>query len=420
MSPVDHAWFRMDTAENLMVVNAIMWTDEPVDEAAVRSKIESMIERFPKFRRHPVPALIPFGRANWRDDEDFDLDRHLLVHHLDGALDDYVSAQIPVALDPAHPMWQIHLITGYGAGSALLFRMHHSIADGITITRVLLSLTESQQSAMFTPKRDLGLVNLAEQAVTLLTTPAGVATALRGAARLVHLATIPPKPKSALAGDVGTVKRVGWRDDWALSDIKAISHTHAVTVNDVLLSVLADALGRYLRENATPLDEVRVMVPVNLRPLDEPLSTDLGNVFGQYVVTLPTGVYEPLERLDTMHATIEELKSSPEAVVAYLTLVALGLLPAQVEDLSTQFFSGKVAATVSNVPGPQTPITIAGSEVAGIIGWVPGAGAVALGVSMFTYNGRVLIGLIADEDVIPDLSRLQELLDDSFADLLQA
>ena len=110
MSPVDHAWFRMDTAENLMVVNAIMWTDEPVDEAAVRSKIESMIQRFPKFRRHPVPALIPFGRANWRDDEDFDLDRHLLVHHLEGGLDDYVSAQIPVALDPAHPMWQIHLI----------------------------------------------------------------------------------------------------------------------------------------------------------------------------------------------------------------------------------------------------------------------------------------------------------------------
>ena len=159
MSPVDHAWFRMDTAENLMVVNAIMWTDEPVDEAAVRSKIESMVERFPKFRQHPVPALVPFGRANWRDDEDFDLDRHLLVHHLEGGLDDYVSAQIPVALDPAHPMWQIHLISGYGAGSALLFRMHHSIADGITITRVLLSLTQSQQTAGFTPKRDFGLVN---------------------------------------------------------------------------------------------------------------------------------------------------------------------------------------------------------------------------------------------------------------------
>ena len=162
------------------------------------------------------------------------------------------------------------------------------------------------------------------------------------------------------------------------------------------------------------------MVPVNLRPLDEPLSADLGNVFGQYVVELPTGPCEPLERLAQMHSTIEELKRSPEAVVAYLTLVALGLLPAQVEDLSTQFFSGKVAATVSNVPGPRTPITIAGTEVAGIIGWVPGAGAVALGVSMFSYNGRVLIGLIADEAVIPDLGRLQELLDDSFADLLRA
>lgn len=420
MSPVDHAWYRMDSPENLMMVNAIMWTDDPIDPGAVRAKVETMVERFPKFTRHPVPAEIPFGRANWADDEDFDLDRHLLRHELDGSLEDYISAQIPVALDPSHPMWQIHFIDGHGDGSVLLFRMHHSIADGITITRVLLSLTDADETPGFTPTRDSGLIGLAERAVRLLATPDGVASAIRGAARLVHLAAIPPKPSSALTGTVGSCKRVGWREDWALADIKSISHAHCVTVNDVLLSVLADALGRYLRENDTPLDQVRVMVPVNLRPLDEPLSSDLGNVFGQYVVTLPTAACGPLERLGQMHANIEEIKRSPEAVVAYLTLVALGVLPSQVEDLSTRFFSGKVAATVSNVPGPQTPITIAGTEVSGVIGWVPGAGAVALGVSMFSYNGRVLIGLIADEAVIPDLGRLQELLDESFADLLAA
>lgn len=418
MSPVDHAWYRMDTPANLMMVNALLWTDEPVAADVVRSKVEAMVERFPKFTMHPEAAQIPFGRANWTQDEEFDLDRHLRHVQLEGSLEDYVSEQIPIALDPAHPMWQVHLIQGYRQGSALLFRMHHSIADGITITRVLLSLTETHETPGFTAKPDPGLVGLAEQGLRLIASPDGIAKVLRGATRLVHLATLPPKPASSLAGKVGNAKRVRWSTTWSLADIKAVSRAQQVTVNDVLLSVLADALGRYLREHDTPLDEVRVLVPVNLRPLDQPLSADLGNVFGQYVVALPTSECDPVERLAKMHANTSELKDSPEALVAYLTLVALGILPAEVEDLSTRFFSGKVAATVSNVPGPRAPITLAGTPVTGIIGWVPGAGEVALGVSMFSYCDTVLIGLLADQTVIPDLTRLQHLMDASLRDLL--
>jgi hypothetical protein len=69
MSPVDHAWYRMDSPENLMMVHAIMWTDEPLDWDAVRSDVaEGMLERFPKFREHPVPAGLPLGRAGWEVD----------------------------------------------------------------------------------------------------------------------------------------------------------------------------------------------------------------------------------------------------------------------------------------------------------------------------------------------------------------
>ena len=190
-----------------------------------------------------------------------------------------------------------------------------------------------------------------------------------------------------------------------------------MTVNDVLLAVLADALGRYLAEKGTPLEQVRVMVPVNLRPLDQPLPSDLGNIFGEYVVALPTGEMDPMARLIRMHAITDDLKDSPEAVVAYLTLVAIGAMPDQVEDLSTKLFSGKIVATVSNVPGPRSVVTLAGTPVAGIIGWVPAAGDVGLGVSMFSYNDQVLVGLIADKLLIGDLARLKELLALSFADL---
>ncbi len=437
MSAVDHAWYRMDTPENLMMVHAIMWTDEPLDWDALRSEVgDRMLERFPKFGQHPVPPSIPFGRAGWEDDPDLDTDRHLVRHRLPrpgdrAALAAYVSSQIPLPLDPAHPMWQVHFIDGFGTGSAVLFRMHHSIADGITLTRVLLSMTTSDtQHAGFTPpppaRSPLGqvtglTVGVATEGLRTVRNPGrllGAANAaLRGTRRLVHLATIPRKPPSALAGAVGTVKQVTWTDHWPLEDIKGISRGAGVTVNDVLLSVLSDALGRYLREEGTPLESVRVMVPVNLRPLDRPLTTDLGNVFGEYVVTLPTGEMTPAERLLRMHAIIEELKGSPEAVVAYLTLVAIGLMPDPVEDLSTRMFSGKVVATVSNVPGPKSQVRLAGTPVAGIIGWVPGAADVGLGVSMFSYDDRVLMGLLADATLIPDLDRLASHLVSSLHDL---
>jgi diacylglycerol O-acyltransferase / wax synthase len=101
MSAVDHAWYRMDTPANLMMVHAIMWTDQPLDWARFRGEVgERMLVRFPKFRDRPVPARTPFGRAGWEEDREFDLDRHLLVHRLAPpgdrpALAAYISGQIP-------------------------------------------------------------------------------------------------------------------------------------------------------------------------------------------------------------------------------------------------------------------------------------------------------------------------------------
>ncbi|MEZ5118761.1 MAG: wax ester/triacylglycerol synthase family O-acyltransferase [Candidatus Nanopelagicales bacterium] len=435
MSPVDHAWYRMDSPDNLMMVHAIMWTGKPLDWDLLRGEVaDRMLEQFPKFRQHPVPASIPFTRAAWQDDPEFDLERHVVQHRLPApgdqrTLEDYISSQIPLPLDPQHPMWQVHFIDGYAGGSAVLYRMHHSIADGITLNQVLLSLTNARAASGFVASQSRGVLTqaadlargIASQSVQTVRRPARLVSAttstVRGARRLVHLATIPAKPRSALSGDIGPTKRVTWTTAWRLPQLKAISRSAGVTVNDVLLSVLADALGRYLTEQGTPLDHVRVMVPVNLRALDRPLINDLGNVFGEYVVTLPTGPMTPSARLARMNQIIRELKDSPEAVVAYLTLVAIGYLPEQIEDLSTRLFSGKIVATVSNVPGPTTQVRLAGTPVSGIIGWVPAAGNVGLGVSMFSYADRVVIGLITDTTLIPDAQRLVDLLHAALVDL---
>ena len=434
MSAVDSAWLRMDTPGNLLVVNAVIWTAEPADFAVFRDIItERMINRFPRFRQYPGSSRLPMGRAEWVDDDDFDADRHYRYVTLDdpgdeAALQAYVSSQSGIPLDPAHPLWEIHFISGFRTGSAALFRIHHAIADGIALTRVMLSLTDDGRpqdhfAAVRDPSSTQSLLDATGWVVSsglgLVRHPSRIAglarTVLRDTTRLVHLATLPTKPKSVLSGNVVTTKLVTWTPPIPLVDIKAIGRHSGTTVNDVLLAALAGAMGDYLVERGTPLPEVRVMVPVNLRPLDAPLPPELGNEFGFYFVDLPTGSMPPRERLAEMHRRVEEIKGSPEALVAFGVLAGLGASPKVVEDLGIAFFGSKAAGVVTNVPGPRTPVYLAGAKVDGLVGWVPRAGDMGFGVSIFSYAGQVTVGFSTDAELMPDPDRLQALVLDQVA-----
>ncbi len=428
MSAVDSAWLRMDQPGNLLVVNAVMWSAEVSDFDQLRAIIdERMIGRFPRFRQRPSMPRNPLGRAEWVDDEDFDADRHYRYVTLpepgdEAALQAYVSAQSGVPIDPAHPLWEVHLISGFRQGTAALFRIHHAVADGIALTRVTLSLTDGGAPDAFAevhdPSSTASLISTAGSVVGfglgLVRHPTRVGglarTAGHDAARLVHLATLPTKPRSVLSGAVGATKLVTWSPPIPLDGIKSVGRDSGTTVNDVLLSALAGALGTYLEEHGTPLPEVRVMVPVNLRPLDGPLPAELGNEFGFYFVDLPTGPMEPRERLAAMHRHVEDIKGSPEALVAFGVLAGLGAAPKVVEDLGIAFFGSKASGVVTNVPGPREPVYLAGARVDGLVGWVPRAGDMGFGVAIGSYAGNVTVGFSTDAQLMPDPLRLQELL----------
>ena len=149
MSSADAAWLHMDRPTNLMVITGALWFDEPLDWDDVREVIADAPGR-------PLPALPPAGQReprpaarcrSWEDDPDFDLDLHL--HHTAlpapgdrAALQDLVADLMAQPLDRSRPLWHWYLVDGYGSGSAIVARMHHCIADGIALARVLLSLTD--------------------------------------------------------------------------------------------------------------------------------------------------------------------------------------------------------------------------------------------------------------------------------------
>jgi len=170
----------------------------------------------------------------------------------------------------------------------------------------------------------------------------------------------------------------------------------------VLLGAVAGALRHYLEAHGEPTDGVvmRALVPVNLRPLEQ--AFELGNHFGLVFLNLPVGTKNRLERVMGVKKQMDEIKGSAEAGAAFGILEALGHFPIEVEEQAVRFFGNKASAVMTNVPGPQEQLHIKGRRVQNVMPWVPRAGHIGLGVSIFSYNGEVRLGIACDGHLVPD------------------
>lgn len=451
MSTADVAWLHMDRPTNNMVVNGVMWFDEPVDWSRLRQVFEErFLAPYPKFRQKVVEPTLSLGRLRWEDDPAFDLDQHLIPARLPApgdraALHRYVSQHMSRPLDRDRPLWEAHLIDGYEGGSAVFHRIHHSIADGIALIRLLLSMTDDQpEEALFQPAdgdapsrtrsltgRARGLVSdavrvsgqLAHEGMEVLTNPSRAVQlaelASAGTTALSKELLMSPDYRTVLKGQMGPNKHALWSDPFDLAAVKAIGRAHGATVNDVMCAAVTGALRSYLEHRDSLTDEIRALVPFNLRPLDQPLPRQLGNKFGLVFLPLPVGVVERRERLAEVKRRMDAIKSSPEGVVTYGILSVIGMTPVQIEKVVVDVFASKGSLVLTNVPGPTQPVYLAGSKVAGIMGWVPASGGVALGMSIFSYDGEVTVGVNADARLVPDPERLVEAFNAELAGLLK-
>jgi WS/DGAT/MGAT family acyltransferase len=205
-----------------------------------------------------------------------------------------------------------------------------------------------------------------------------------------------------------------------LQEVKAVSQALGCTVNDVLMSTVAGALGAHLRAEGFDTQGVslRASVPVNLREAEEALT--LGNKFGLMFVELPIGVSNPLQRAYAMHDTLRELKGSQQPPLTLAVLGLLGMLPNVMQGPAIELFSRKGSLVASNVPGPQAPLYLCGQRIAEMYFWVPQSGSIGVGVSILSYAGQVFFGLIADRACIAEPSQVVARLAPEFERLLLA
>jgi WS/DGAT/MGAT family acyltransferase len=194
-----------------------------------------------------------------------------------------------------------------------------------------------------------------------------------------------------------------------LDEVKALSKALACTVNDVLIAAVTGAFRSYMLangENPALDSEIRATVPVNLRPLEH--AKELGNHFGLVFLSLPLGLANPIERVYQVNERMLQLKASKQATVAFGLLAALGMGPSALQKPALDLLSDKATMVLTNVPGPQQPLYLAGGRVNELMFWVPQSGNIGLGVSILSYNGQVFIGLIADRKLVPVPDRIIE------------
>ncbi len=440
MSSVDTAWLRMDRATNLMLIVGVMIFEDSIDFERLKKVIG---ERFCTYRRFRQRAVVGAMGAYWEDVENFEVDAHVKRVALPGKADKAELQQLVAdlttsPLDPNRPLWQYLLVENYEGGCALITRIHHCIADGVALIGVLLSMTdttpdgpahsEATHTALATPTGDplqpdmlnrlmLPVSNAVARAIKVsgamqerfwsaFTDPQrAIKQARTGAtvvSELAELALMADDSPTRLKGKPGSVKRVAWSEPMRLDEVKAVGKALGCSLNDVLLSTAAGAFGGYLEQRGDDIEgvEIRALVPVNLREAGR--GPTLGNRFGMVALVLPVGIKDPFERLAEISRRMDERKDSLQAPVTLGLLGAVGMAPKAIQDLILDVLAAKATAVMTNVPGPQTQLYLAGAKLEEQMFWVPQSGDIGIGVSILSYNNCVQFGLITDRGLLPD------------------
>jgi WS/DGAT/MGAT family acyltransferase len=418
LTAADTAWFRMEERGNPVDITCLMLFDGPLAESRLREVLERRLLGHRRFRERVVDTRLGVAPPHWEDEPDFSIDHHLErvslpapggTAELEALLDAIVSEPMDLSRSP----WRVTLVDGLSQGTALVSRIHHCMGDGFALMHILLSLTDSDDAEPAPhPTR-------AREARAPSRPPLTAAShAVRdGLAALGHLLLLPFDPPTRLRSPLGGKRRARWSAPIPLALVKRIGRARSATVNDVLLSALTGALRRYLADRGDPVDALtlRAIVPVNLRPPDQPVDLEHGNWFGLVFVDLPISATDPDERAEATKTAIDRIKGSLEAVVSLAVINAMGRAPAAVEHVLEDVFGRKGSLVATNVPGPRAPLRLAGSRIRDMVFWAPHSGGLGLGVSILSYAGNIRVGIRADTAVVPDPTPIARYFEEELA-----
>jgi WS/DGAT/MGAT family acyltransferase len=439
--------------------------------ADLQALVAERLPLVPPFRWRLVQVPFDLDYDYWIDDADFDLDFHVRELALppgagDRELAEQVARIFARPLDRSRPLWELYLIHGLPEGRvAVMTKIHHAVIDGISgneIQGALLDLGPEGREAppplteaadarpgelemlargvMGLPRYPLRLLRSVPRAlpnvdeVASLSGIPGVKTAGRLAARVERLVgggrsrvvgrmdLVPPR--TSFNGRISAHRRFVF-GRLPLDEVKQIKGRFGVTVNDVVVSICAGAVRRWLIEhNELPAEPLVAQIPVSVRK--ESQQGTFGNRILLMTAPLFTDEHDPVRRLQRTHEALAEMKERHRALPADLLQDANQFIPPAVFSRAARLTFSLAASgrgrpawnlVISNVPGPQFPLYMAGARLEANYPISVITDGMGLNITVMSYCGSLDFGIVADREQMPDLSSLLDLLGDALEEL---
>jgi len=456
LSALDQSFLAFETPNAYMHV-AVTAVFEPgslttphggVDIDRIRHHIAARLRLIPRYRQRLTQTPVS-SDAIWVDDDQFDLLYHVRHASLprpggERQLQRRCAEILERPLDRRRPLWEMWIIEGLSGGRfAMLAKVHHCMVDGIAGVDILAALLgtapceDPEPIEPWTPRpRPSDRALLADELRRRVAASVGLVRGLRAALRapgragrdlgeratafvrlLSHLGRVPSTPFNQ---PIGPHRRVDWLSV-ELATIKAIRKRLGGTINDVVLTTVAGAVGRFLARRRVALEgEFRTVVPVSVRGADE--RGQPGNRVSVWLTALPVHERDAQARLEAVCAMTEQLKDNKEAMGAEIVTQAAEWTTANVINLATHFINSarRFNLIVTNVPGPPVPFYLLGAPMVAIYPHLPLFENQGLGVALLSYAGTLYWGVAADWHQMSDLGDFMGDIAESFDELRAA
>lgn len=415
--------------------------------------VESKLPLLPRYMKYVMAPPFGVGLPSWEYDPEFDIRRHMrevkLRHGTETELKALAGKLFSTMMDRRHPLWDLTVVRGLrGNRTGLIFRLHHCLADGIAGVGIMNVLLDSSPEAPALPRRRVKLQVPARRDALSSLTAGFVDSYADFVKRILSAMADVLSITERMAANGGSVEPNEFADLFPeitafterlrfnviyrgpqkfaytaipLDEVKAIRKRCGTSVNDVILAIVTATIRRYCELHGDPVKGrlFRMMVPVNLRGTGDP--TELGNRISLVPVTVPLSIRQPRKLLAAVHKRTEFLKRVHAAELVSLAGGLIGMFPTSVQGLA-----GPIASQLpvtpfnlvcTNVPGPQFPLYLLGHKMLEWYPYVPVGGEMAVNCAILSYNGAIYFGFSGDVHAAPDLKRMEQLLQVSFAEL---
>lgn len=455
MSSFDATFLYLEKKECPLHIGSTSVFDGPLDVEAVKKHVSDRLHLIPRYRQKVVPDPFAISHPTWEFDEDFDIDNHIFEISRKGkttvdVLADIAGEKMTDLMDRGKPLWELHIVNGMAGGkSGLIAKVHHCMVDGISgvdLIKILFDIKpesdppppppeEEEEAPKMDATRKLfdsilgsmeeGMNRFLELQAGMMYLAANIANP-KIAEKLPHIADVLPSVAAPVAilpfnKECSGIRRLAW-SEYSFRDARLIKNVLEGTVNDVVLTIISEAVTRYAKLHGTTTEDrkVRFMVPVSLRQKEQRGS--LGNLISILPVEIPLEFDDLVSRFKYVNKKTGVMKETRLAESLLTIGAAYSLLPAPMQSVIGTLADTPVPPfnlVATNVPGPQIPLYLAGRKMLAHYPYVPIGYGLGLGCAIFSYNQQLYFGLSSDAGAMDDVEKFKEILDGVFEELLE-